>query len=62
MGLSEEKRVWLKSIGAVEQQWNHCKYYVPSTNMHYSEDYIEKTSLTELQAKHKKNLRFMQKD
>jgi|GEM_PF-6355853 len=60
--MDHEKEGWLKSIGAIIQPWEHCKYYVPSTKMHYSEEYIEKTSLAELQARHEKNLRFMSED
>lgn len=62
MELSKEKEEWLKSIGAIIQPWEHYKYYVPSTKMHYSVEYIEKTSLAELQARHEKNLRFMSED
>ena len=62
MAISKEKEDWLESIGAVIQPWEHCKYYVPSTKMHYSVEYIEKTPLAELQARHKKNLKFMQED
>lgn len=62
MDLSKEKEEWLNSIGAIEQPWEHCKYYVPSAEMHYSVEYIEKTPLTELQSKHEKNLCFMKKD
>ena len=60
--MDKEKIDWLKSVGAIIQPWRHCKYYVPSTEMHYSEEYIENTSLTELRAKHEKNLSFMRKD
>lgn len=56
MDLSKEKEKWLENIGAIIQPWEHCKYYVPSTKMHYSVEYIEKTSLEELQARHEKNL------
>ena len=62
MSLSKEKSEWLISIGAVEQIWEHFKYYVPSTEMHYSEEYLEKTPLAILQARHEKNLRLMKVD
>lgn len=42
MVLLKEKADWLESIGAIERPWKHCKSYVPSTEMHYSVEYIEK--------------------
>lgn len=60
--MDPEKEGWLKSIGAIIQPWEHCKYYVPATKMHYSVEYIEKTSLAELKARHEKNLKFMSED
>lgn len=60
--MDKEKEDWLESIGAIVQPWERFKYYVPSTKMHYSVEYIEKTPLTELQARHEKNLKFMSED
>lgn len=62
MSLSKEKSEWLASIGAIEQTWEHFKYYVPFTEMHYSEEYLEKTSLAILQARHERDLRLMKVD
>lgn len=62
MKLSKEKLDWLLYIGAIEERRNDLQYYVPSTDMYYSEWYIEKTPLEELKVKHERNLAFMKKD
>ena len=57
--MDQKKLNWLKTIGAVEKLWEHCRWYVPDTDMHYSEEYIKNTPLEILEAEHIKNINFI---
>lgn len=52
--LSEEKKAFLKGIGAVELYWP-MKYYEPLTNSYYSEEYLDETPLEEIVAGYQRN-------
>lgn len=54
--ISEEKRMWMESVGIVELK-QPMKFWAPDNEMLYSEDYLKNTPLEEIQAGYERTLK-----